>query len=250
MRRIFSHLLDLAFLGAPWLAYLGLFASPTGGNWIGGLAVATAVTMYASAGTTLLLIVAVAVFLMRGRTFGMAVTGLVALQGRRWLAFVLTPLLLILTSAVVFLAISTLAKSRGEGDDVTTVVLLAILTALALNFVFLCGSRRRTMTDFVTGLRVVRDPVLPVLQSSLHRGPNIIDWLIAAGIGVPIVFALGLPSLGAALGNLAGLLALGALELVLWKKTGATLGMRAVARQNLTEATGFDPSASPPTRPQ
>jgi hypothetical protein len=66
MRRVLSYLLDIAFLGAPWPALLGM----VGLDALGG-------AMFTSASTIVLLIADAVLFLMRGRTLGMAVTGLV-----------------------------------------------------------------------------------------------------------------------------------------------------------------------------
>jgi len=231
MRRVVSYLLDMAILGAPWSAILGTFATPQSGNWISGLAVVAAVAMFASAGTIVLLIADVVLFLMRGRTLGMAATGLVAAKGRKWLALVLHALLFALTLPVAFVVLTTLKDAGVLSDDVATVLLPLIpLATLALDLVFLVGSRRRTLTDRISGLRVVRDPALPALKASLRQGANIIDWLAAASVGAPIVLGLGhRPILGVALGGLGGLIVFGALEVGLWRKTGATLGVRALA---------------------
>ena len=182
----------------------------------------------------------------------MAATGLFAVNGRRWIALVVNPLLFAITLLVAYWIGRVLPEADVLSSDTGSVFALLIPpVALVVNLVFLVGSQRRTLTDFISGLHVVRAPALPALKGGLRPGLNFIDWLIAACIGMPVLLVLGHPpSPGAAIASLAGLLALGALELVLWKKTGATLGMRAVARQNRIEAAGFDPSISLPTRPQ
>jgi hypothetical protein len=234
MRRILPYLLDVVLLGAPWLAYLGL-SSSTGGNWIGGLGAAVAVMMYASAGTALLFVVNVVLFLGRGRTLGMATTGLVAVKGRKWLALLLAPLMLTIPLLMQFWILFGLRVTDVLSEDTADVLqVLALPVASALNLVFLLGSRRRTLTDLVSGLHVVRDPALLAQRGSHERGPNIVDVLVALGIGAPMVLTFG-QVLGAVFGCLVGLLAFGALELALWRRTGATLGMRALAKRVPTE---------------
>jgi len=212
-----------------------MLAIPERGNWIGGLAVFAAFTMLASAGSIMLIIVQAVLFLRRGRTLGMAVTGLVAGTGRRGLSLVADPLMLAITVLVQFRLVLGLRDTSVLGDTAASVLqALACLVAPALNLVFLVGSRRRTLTDLISGLHVVRDPVLPELQKSLRRGPNLIDWLVAICVGAPMVLGLGQPSMvGPDLGSLGALLALGALELTLWRRTGTTLGMRALAARSV-----------------
>jgi hypothetical protein len=235
MRRVFSYLVDLAFLGAPWSALLGMSALPERGNWIGGLAVFAMLTILGSAGTIMMLVVQTVLFLRRGRTLGMAVTGLAVAKGRRWLALLLAPLTLAMPLLVQLQILAVLRNADVLGEDAVGVLqALACLVAPAINLVFLVGSRRRTLSDLVSGLHVVRAPAVSELPTSLRRGLNRVDWLAAIGVGVPIVLGLGHPPiLGAALGGLVALLALGALELGLWKHTGTTLGMRALAQEPL-----------------
>jgi hypothetical protein len=190
-------------------------------------------------------------FLIRGRTLGMAAFGLGVDRGRKWLALALTPLLLTVIFVVAFLTLSAIQQARDMGEDVQTVAPLAGLVTLALNLAFLIGSRRRPLTDLISGLHVLRDPALPALRGGLHAGLNFIDWLVAACIVVPILPMLGHPSSpGAAIASFAGLVAFGALELVLWRKTGATLGARAWATHDSAAGTSLQPSPSPPARPR
>jgi len=232
MRRIASYVFDWVLLGAPWFAYLGLALVPERGNWISGLAVAATMTMLAGAGTVIMLVLQAVLFLKRGRTLGMAATGLVATKGRRWLALFVGPLLLIVVELVQFQTISQLRATDVLSETAASVLqTISFVATPALNLVFLVGSQRRTLSDFLCGQLVVRDPGQSAPPQSFRTGRNIVDWIVAAVIGAPIATILGSPPIfGLALGGVLGLLAFGAFELILRKRTGATLGERVLAK--------------------
>jgi hypothetical protein len=232
MRRVACRLLDLAFIGAACSGYLGLVLLPERGNWIGGLALAAMLATLVGVGTAAMLLVQCLVFLLRGRTLGMAVTGLVATKGRRWLALLVAPLVLGVLLVVPYLAISALRHADLLGESAARVLqIVAIVAAPALDLIFLVGARRGTLSDLLSGQHVERDPAHDGTRASFAARFNLIDWIVAAVIGAPVVTILGAPPImGLALGGLLGLSAFGALELALLRKTGVALGGRAWAR--------------------
>jgi uncharacterized RDD family membrane protein YckC len=230
LRRLASYLIDLLLLAAPWTAAAGMFAAPARGNWISGLAAFAAVALFACTGSVVLLVLQCVLFLSRGRTLGMALTGLVVVRGIRWLALLLDPVLLVAALVVAFPVGVVLSDKGVLSDDVTTAMLpLSPVAAMAINLLFLMGPQRRTLTDRIAGLRVAPSTSADPSPPASRRGAYAIDAAIAAAVGAPVVLgAGGSQLLGAALGSAFALILLGAAELALWRRTGATLGMRAL----------------------
>jgi hypothetical protein len=228
MRRALSNIIDLAFLAMPWSAVLGMSGIET----LGG-------ALLCAVGCVVVLGVQVALFLARGRTLGMTLTGLAVSHGRRRLALVIIPSLLGALFLAAFLTISAIAQARGLGEDVTTAAPLAIVVALAIDGLFLVGSRRRTLTDLATGLHLAPELNALTLATQLRRGPNAVDGALLVANGLPALLALGhAPSVVAALVSLGGLLTLGVLEIVSWKRSSMTLGGRALARKSTSGSGG------------
>lgn len=221
MRRLAAYIVDIALLAAPWSAILGVV----------GLE-ALAGTMLTSAASLALLIVDVVLFLRRGRTLGMATAGLVATEGSRGLALLLGPVGLALGGGVGYFMSNALVRAEVIGEDHGPPMLTALLTlaVVAANLLFLVGPRRRTLLDRLSGMQVVRDPTVAALGAGLRPGLTVIDGVVGVCIAAPWLVVLGHAPGPRALASLAGLAAFCVLEMVLWKRSGATLGGRAWAR--------------------
>jgi hypothetical protein len=234
MRRLVSYLIDFALLAAPWSALLGLAFSPSTGNWMSGMAVVAGVGLLATCGTVLLGLLDMILFIKRGRTLGMAATGLIAQgsSGQRFFALVLDPLLLGFAILAASLSVISMRASGGLGDGGTAaIVSLVLIATLALNLIFLRGSERQTLTDVVSGIHVVADTGASQRPWAEQRGMNAVDWLVLVSIGAPMFLVLSDPHLArVSLASLCAVVVLVVLEIRLSKKTGATLGARALAK--------------------
>jgi hypothetical protein len=225
--RLASYGLDLLFVAAPWAAAAGMAAAPAGGNWQSGLASFVGVVVFCAAASLAMVIVQFASFIRRGRTLGMAVLGLIASGGKRWPSLLLDPMIAILSLAFAYPLAFLLTGMDVVSDAVSTAALPFIpLVALTANLALVFLPARRTLTDLVSGVVVVSDGP-PAWSSGPQGGSLAVDLLVAASCGAPILLVVGGSQLlTAALGSALILALLGVLELALWVRTGATLGMR------------------------
>ena len=237
LRRVASYLLDVALLGAPWAAAAGMALAPAGGNSISGLAAFAGVTLFCALASLVLLVLQIVLFLGRGRTLGMAFTGLVATRGVKWVSLLLDPVMMLLTLAVAF-PFSYVLTDKGIVSDDTMTVLFSLtpLAAVAFNLALLLLPPRRTLTDFVCGLRVVRDLGAGPSRPGSRQGAFIVDGVLLGVCGAPVLLVVGGSQLlTAALGSAVMLALLVGAELLLWKMTHATLGMRALGLGGLQQ---------------
>jgi hypothetical protein len=229
-RRFASYGLDLFFIGAPWAAVLGMAAAPAGGNAESGLAAFAGAVIFCSLASLGMVVVELVTFIGRGRTLGMAVTGLCAVKGVKWLSVLLDPALALLSLAVAYPVAFVLTGMDVVSDEVTTaaVPFVPLLGAL-FNLAFLLLPSRRTLTDLVTGVVVADDGPPAPSPPSPRGGAHAIDGLVVGACGAPVLLIAGGSQLvTAALASALCALLVGVVELVLWTRYGATLGMRAM----------------------
>ncbi|HEY3817411.1 MAG TPA: hypothetical protein VGL81_09585 [Polyangiaceae bacterium] len=220
-RRLASFVLDLLFAVAPWLSLLGLVVAPTNGG-VAGIGLAVGLAGLCGLATLVMLVLQAILFLLRGRTLGMACVGLVAVAGSRLLA-----LLLGATVLVVPIGALALLSSGMNGETQRLLGVAVPLGTLGLELSFALAPGARTLTDRIAGIRWGR--ALPVGPRS--GGAFVVDALVLATLGAPTVLvfdwddAAG-PVVASAV--VAGLFLM--LEVVVLAATRATVGMRALAR--------------------
>ncbi len=246
-RRLAAYALDGGFLCGPWLSMIGaaLFLAlmwPTAG--MGGLAVMALLLAFSSVFSLAVVVLQAVLFIRRGRTLGMAVTGLVAAGGVRPLAFLTDPLLdplaLLIPVAIVGVGLNAIGSTGIVSEEVLSQarpVAVAIVPALhiGVNLALLLLPPRRTLIDRVFGVHVIQDGP-PVSSPPAPRGKAYaVDILLAAGCALPAVTVIiDEMFLGAAVASGFELTILGTLELLLWRRTGATIGMRALGISSRT----------------
>lgn len=228
-RRLASYGLDLFLVGAPWAAVLGMAAAPTGGNAESGLAAFAGTVIFCSFASLGIVIAELVTFIGRGRTLGMAVTGLRAVKGVKWLSVLLDPVLALLSLGVAYPVGFLLTGMDVVSDEVTTMAVPFVpLLGVLFNLAFLLPSRR-TLTDLVTGVVIADDGPPAPSPPSPRNGAYVIDVLVLGACGAPVLLiAGGSQLLTAALASALVTLLVGVIELVLWTGRGATLGMRAM----------------------
>ena len=220
-RRLASFVLDLLFTVAPWLSLLGLVVAPTNGG-MAGIGLAVGLAGLCGLASLVVLVLQAILFLLRGRTLGMACVGLVAVAGSRALALFLGVLVLVLPLGAL-----ALLSSAMNGETQRLLGVAVPFGAIGLELAFALAPGARTVTDRIAGIRWER--AAPVSPRS--GGAFVVDGLVLAMLGAPVILvfdwddAAG-PVVASAI--VAALFLL--LEVVVLAATRSTLGMRALAR--------------------
>jgi len=150
----------------------------------------------------------------------MAVTGLCAVKGVKWLSVLLDPALALLSLAVAYPVAFVLTGMDVVSDEVTTaaVPFVPLLGAL-FNLAFLLLPSRRTLTDLVTGV-VVADDGHPLLAAVAPRRCSCDRRPRRGRLRGPVLLIAGGSQLvTAALASALCALLVGVVELVLWTGT-------------------------------
>lgn len=220
-RRLAATAIDALFLVVPWVALVGLMARHgVWGGLVGGLGDVFTVALGCSAGSALLLLLELVVWLVAGRTLGMGLVRIAVVRGRPWLAS-----LLVVALTCVLGALAGAAAIGAGSVNPQNAVALVLLGAKALDLAFAMGGSGRLLVDRLSGLQVA---VVPPSPRRRVLGGLAIDVVLGVAVGAPLLLAFtDLGDLaGAALGAGVALLALLVLQATTLAATRGTLGMR------------------------
>jgi hypothetical protein len=225
VRRLASYGLDLAIVAAPWLAILGLAIVPPRGGDLAGIGFVLALAALCTLGSLALLVLQATLFLLRGRTLGMASVGLEVESGSRALSLFLGAMVPVVPFGAVALLSSGMdgASQRLLGAGVP-------LVAMGLELGPSLGAGARTLTDRLAGIRWTRSAGTGVPGLA----PFFVDALVLVVLGAPPLFVVALDWNDAAGPLTAGAVGTGLfvlLELIVVAMTQGTVGMRALARR-------------------
>jgi len=221
-RRLGSYALDLFFASAPWAALLGLALDPNLPQGMGSVGILVVVCAFGAIATLAVLVVQAVTFLSWGRTLGMACAGVAAQKGSRLLGLALE--VAMVAGAVAFAFVLPAAL---DGSTRNLLMGVAPAAALALNGAFALGPSGRTLLDRASGVVLAKEPPGPRRSAGV-----VVDVLLLAAAGAPVLGAVDWDDFGgAAIASGVTALALGAVEIALFAKTGASIGVRAVARR-------------------
>lgn len=223
-RRLASYALDLFFMASPWASFLGLALVRPNVGWMGGVGVALVVGGVASLATLVLATVEAVLFVRRGRTLGMAYTGLVVTRGSRAWALALDALLLVLPYGAVLVAWPFLQGDTVKivRDTVKIVAPVSPFVGIVLNLLSALGPSGRTLVDRATGMLVARDAE-PLGRYGFEA--KAVDALLLLMVAAPIPLGDG-----AAVGSACALGVMVLLQVALLKVSGGTIGRRSLGQ--------------------
>jgi hypothetical protein len=185
-----------------------------------GLGLTIALAAVCSLGSLVILAIQALIFLMRGRTLGMACVGLRTAAGSRPLA-----LLLGVLAAIVPAGVAVLVSSGMDSSTQHLLVVAVPLGAMGLELAFALAPGARTLTDRIAGIRWRVD------GSPGKKGGAafVVDALVLAALSAPTLFVFDWDDAAAAvLASTVGAGLFVTLEMIVLAASQGTIGMRAL----------------------